>query len=171
MLASSPVICCREADTFDRIGTHHGWMNWGWQVAKVYTQAGERCIHQTLKKMCVCVCVCVCVSRLIQLGYLPPYTLHSSPKSRCHLAHLIASHLIVAIATIPQVSDFWDRCTNLWSKKEKEMYCWSIPVSSSSATGSRGKHIMESINQRAERYFLEQIQQPSHGSQQVPEPS
>ena len=47
------------------------------------------------------------------------------------VAHLVASHLIVGIATIPQVADFTNGCTNLRSKKEKDMYCGCIPISSS----------------------------------------
>ena len=64
------------------------------------------------------------------------------------VAHLVASHRIVTIATIPQVSGFSDRCTNLWSGKREghvlKLYCWCIPISSSSPTGSWRKH-MENI--------------------------
>ena len=47
------------------------------------------------------------------------------------VAHLVASHHIVTMATIPQVADFTNGCTNLWSNKEKELYCGCIPISSS----------------------------------------
>ena len=41
--------------------------------------------------------------------------------------HLVASHRIVTIATIPQVSDFADRCTNLGSgKREGHVTCIEI---------------------------------------------
>ena len=41
--------------------------------------------------------------------------------------HLVASHRIVTIATMPQVSDFSDRCTNLWSgKREGHVTCIEI---------------------------------------------
>ena len=63
-------------------------------------------------------------------------------------AHLIPSHLIAVVAhlvasTIPQVADFTNGCPNLWSNKEKELYCGCIPISSSNWQLSKtyGNHI------------------------------
>ena len=63
------------------------------------------------------------------------------------VAHLVASHRIVTIATIPQAADFTNGCTNLWSNKEKEMYCGCIPISSSNWQLSKtyGDHISKGV--------------------------
>ena len=73
------------------------------------------------------------------------------------VAHLVASHHIsghgynmnhiVTMATIPQAADFTNGCTNLWSNKEKEMYCGCIPISSSNWQLSKtfGNHISKGV--------------------------
>ena len=73
------------------------------------------------------------------------------------VAHLVASHLIVGIATIPQVANFTNGCTNLRSKKRRTCI---VGVSQFlHLTGSWGKNIWKP-------YFtgLFPVSNISHGS-------